>query len=101
MSNTGRPAFHHCGGGPGERFPVDATTPSIMTIAEVAQYLRIPRASVYKLAQKGSIPCQKVGRHWRFRREAIDRWLERPCSIAANGHLHQTTNSVPESSADE
>jgi excisionase family DNA binding protein len=48
----------------------------VMTIEEVAEYLRIPRSSLYKLAQEGKIPCQKVGRHWRFRKEAIDRWLE-------------------------
>jgi len=51
------------------------STPPVMTIAEVAEYLRIPRGSVYKLAQRGRIPCQKVGRHWRFRREAIEQWL--------------------------
>ena len=51
--------------------------PAVMTISEVAEYLRIPRASLYKLAQKGKIPCQKVGRHWRFRREAVEQWLER------------------------
>ena len=50
--------------------------PPVMTVEEVAEYLRIPRASVYKLAQKGKIPCQKVGRHWRFRRERIDQWLD-------------------------
>jgi excisionase family DNA binding protein len=50
--------------------------PEVMTVDEVCQYLRIPRSSLYKLAQEGKIPCQKVGRHWRFRREAIDRWLE-------------------------
>lgn len=50
--------------------------PGIMTISETCDYLRIPRSSLYKLAQEGKIPCQKVGRHWRFRREAIDRWLE-------------------------
>jgi len=48
----------------------------IMTITEAAQYLRISLSSLYKLAQEGRVPCQKVGRHWRFRREAIDRWLE-------------------------
>jgi len=37
---------------------------------------RVPLSSLYKLAQSGKIPCQKVGRHWRFRREAIERWLE-------------------------
>ena len=53
-------------GVPQSRSPMDATLPPVMTIAEVAEYLRIPRASVYKLAQQGKIPCQKVGRHWRF-----------------------------------
>ena len=48
----------------------------VMTIDEVAEYLRIPRSSLYKLAQGGKIPCQKVGRHWRFRREALEKWLE-------------------------
>jgi excisionase family DNA binding protein len=50
--------------------------PEIMTIGEAAQYLRISLSSLYKLAQNGKIPCQKVGKHWRFRKEAIDRWLE-------------------------
>lgn len=50
--------------------------PDIMTIEEASRYLRIPLSSLYRLAQARKIPCQKVGRHWRFRREAIDRWLE-------------------------
>ncbi|MCJ7811613.1 MAG: helix-turn-helix domain-containing protein [Dehalococcoidia bacterium] len=53
-----------------------------MTVDEVAAYLRIPRASVYKLAQRGKIPCQKVERHWRFRRQATGRWLD-PASEAS------------------
>lgn len=51
--------------------------PLVMTIEEASKYLRIPLSSLYKLAQDRKIPCQKVGRHWRFRKEAIDRWLER------------------------
>jgi excisionase family DNA binding protein len=58
--------------------------PEIMTIGETAQYLRVSLSSLYKLAQEGRIPCQKVGRHWRFRREAIDRWLEQ-----SNPNLHK------------
>jgi excisionase family DNA binding protein len=50
--------------------------PEIMTIGETAKYLRISLSSLYKVAQEGRIPCQKVGRHWRFRRDAIDRWLD-------------------------
>ena len=52
------------------------THPEVMTIHEVSEYLRIPVSSLYRLAQSGKIPCQKVGRHWRFRLDAIDRWLE-------------------------
>ena len=48
----------------------------VMTIDELSDYLRISRSTLYKLAQEGRVPCQKVGRHWRFRKEAIDRWLE-------------------------
>ena len=50
--------------------------PEVMNIEETSRYLRVPISSLYKLAQAGKIPCQKVGRHWRFRREAIERWLE-------------------------
>lgn len=50
--------------------------PEIMTIGETAEYLRISLSSLYKIAQDGRIPCQKVGRHWRFRRQTIDRWLD-------------------------
>jgi len=57
-----------------------ANYPEIMTIGEAAQYLRVSLSSLYKLAQEGRVPCQKVGRHWRFRRESIDRWLEQPKS---------------------
>ena len=47
-----------------------------MTIDELSDYLRISRSTLYKLAQEGRVPCKKVGRHWRFRKRAIDRWLE-------------------------
>ncbi len=53
-----------------------STSLPVMTVSEVAEYLRIPRGSVYKLAQEGRIPCQKVGKHWRFRKEAVDIWLD-------------------------
>ena len=49
---------------------------SIMTIEEVAAYLKIPKSTVYILAQDGKIPCQKVGRQWRFHKEAIDQWVK-------------------------
>lgn len=50
--------------------------PPVMTIEEASKYLQIPLSSLYKLAQDGKIPCQKVGRHWRFRKETVDHWLD-------------------------
>lgn len=46
-----------------------------MTIEELAIYLKIAKSTLYKLAQEGKLPSQKVGRHWRFHKDAIDRWL--------------------------
>ena len=51
--------------------------PDVMTIQETSQYLRVPVSSLYKLAQAGKIPCQKVGRHWRFHRTTIEKWIAR------------------------
>ena len=58
--------------------------PLVMTIEEASTYLRIPLSSLYKLAQDGKIPCQKVGRHWRFRKETIDHWLDERSVITNN-----------------
>ena len=45
------------------------------TAEEVAEYLRLPLSTVYKLAQDKVLPGFKVGKHWRFRREGIQRWV--------------------------
>jgi len=49
---------------------------SILTIDELAAYLKVAKSTLYKLCQEGKVPGQKVGRHWRFRKETIDRWLD-------------------------
>lgn len=46
-----------------------------MTIDDLAAYLQVSKSSLYKLAQSGKVPGQKVGRHWRFHRKTIDQWL--------------------------
>lgn len=48
----------------------------ILTIDELSGYLKIPKSTLYKLVREGKIPSQKIGRHWRFRKIAIDHWLE-------------------------
>jgi len=54
----------------------DLNNDSVMTIDDLSAYLKIAKSTLYKLAQKGKLPGQKVGRHWRFRRRTIDRWLD-------------------------
>lgn len=50
----------------------------VMTISELADYLKISKSTLYKLAQRGGLPGQKVGKHWRFHRGAVDEWLKTP-----------------------
>lgn len=47
----------------------------IMTIEEVAEYLRVSARTVYDWAQKGEIPCGKMGTSWRFKRQEIEDWV--------------------------
>lgn len=58
----------------------------VLTIEELAEYLKIPKSTLYKLVREGSVPCQKVGKHWRFRKDAIDRWLEQRPLEGARHH---------------
>jgi excisionase family DNA binding protein len=48
----------------------------VLTAEEAAAYLRIARATLYRLAAKGEIPAVKVGRVWRFSRQLLDEWIE-------------------------
>ena len=48
----------------------------IMTIHEVAEYLKLNEKTAYRLASKGEIPGFKVGGSWRFKRGDIERWIE-------------------------
>ena len=54
---------------------MDEKHDNVLTIKEMAVYLKIPKSTIYKLVREGKIPSQKIGRHWRFRKIAIDRWL--------------------------
>jgi len=53
------------------------TCDDVLTIDDLAEYLKIAKSTLYKLAQEGKLPGQKVGKHWRFHRESIDDWLKR------------------------
>lgn len=48
----------------------------ILTIKEVAEYLKVNERTIYRLANKGEIPAFKVGNNWRFDRAKIAQWME-------------------------
>ena len=48
----------------------------ILTIREVAEYLRLTEKTAYRLASESKIPGFKVGGSWRFRKGEVDEWIE-------------------------
>ena len=48
----------------------------LMTLEEIAEYLRLSVHTIYKMAQNGKIPALKAGKMWRFRKADIDEWLK-------------------------
>lgn len=57
----------------------------IMTIREVADYLKINEKTAYKLAAEGKIPGFKVGGAWRFRRSEIEAWITQQSKPKSGG----------------
>jgi excisionase family DNA binding protein len=52
----------------------------IMTMKEVAEYLKINDKTAYKLTKKGEIPAMKIGGTWRFKRSEIEKWVSTEAS---------------------
>ena len=49
----------------------------ILTIKDVAEYLKIKEKTAYKLAAEGKLPGFKAGGSWRFRQSEIEKWIKR------------------------
>jgi len=54
---------------------METQTDRVLTIGELADYLKIAKSTLYQEAQKRQIPGRKIGRQWRFLRDAVDEWL--------------------------
>ena len=48
---------------------------NLLTIAQIAEYLKVDKFTVYRLVTQKKIPAFKVGTQWRFKKEIIDKWL--------------------------
>lgn len=47
----------------------------ILTLDELSAYLKIPKGTLYKLCENGSLPTFKVGKQLRFRKGDIEKWI--------------------------
>jgi excisionase family DNA binding protein len=52
---------------------------TLLTIHEVAKFLRLHLSTVYRLAREERLPAIKIGNQWRFHREHIEQWLKEQC----------------------
>lgn len=55
----------------------------LLTIDQVAAYLKVDKFTVYRLVAKRKLPAFKVGNQWRFKRKTIDDWLENNSNMRA------------------
>ena len=62
----------------------DSNPGQVMTLDELATYLKLPKSTLYKLVQQGRVPGQKLGKQWRFGRAVIDRWLDAEQQVGDN-----------------
>lgn len=68
----------------------------ILTISDVAEFFKVADKTVYALAQRGELPGFKVGGQWRFRRTAIDAWIDkRTLGVGLQSHQDLTTREGP------
>ncbi len=51
-------------------------TDEILTLKEVAAYLKLAEKTAYRLAAEGKFPGFKVGGSWRFKKTDIESWIE-------------------------
>jgi len=54
---------------------------ALMTIEQVAEYLRVDKFTVYRLVTQKKIPAFKVGSQWRFKQNLIEDWLKKNSNI--------------------
>jgi PTS system nitrogen regulatory IIA component len=66
----------------------------ILTIEEVAQYLRVSERTVYDWANKGTIPSGKLGTTWRFKKTDIENWVDEKLSGNVQSNPSVTSISI-------
>ncbi|EPD5143458.1 methylation-associated defense system helix-turn-helix domain-containing protein MAD1 [Vibrio cholerae] len=53
----------------------------ILTLKEVAAYLKLAEKTAYRLASEGKLPGFKVGGSWRFKKNDLEQWIEKQKNV--------------------
>jgi excisionase family DNA binding protein len=72
------------------------TPDAILTLKEVAAYLKLAERTVYLYAQNGKIPGIKIGSAWRFRRVEIDAWLDEQRRVTRASTKRREGSTTPD-----
>jgi excisionase family DNA binding protein len=62
----------------GGRAGSEVREPDVLTVEQLAEFLQVDEKTVRSLAANGDLPGRKLGRHWRFSRQAVLEWLAIP-----------------------
>lgn len=63
-------------------------TGEMLTVNEVAEYLRVNPQTVYRKAKAGELPAVRIGRVIRFRKAELEAWLDQEVSAIAGKGRH-------------
>ena len=84
MDNTGH----------SDPIPDKSAEDEVMTLSEIASYLKVSEKTILRMAQAGEIPSAKVSGQWRFLRSFINDWLETKMYLASTESLRQVVSSA-------
>jgi len=65
----------------------------IMTVKELAEYLRIAEKTAYRFVSEGKVPGFKVGSAWRFKKDEVDSWIKAQCKTNNEKELGKKNES--------
>ncbi|MBC7091933.1 MAG: helix-turn-helix domain-containing protein [Nitrososphaeria archaeon] len=57
----------------------------LLTLEELAKYLKISKHTLYKMLEKSKVPGFKIANQWRFKKSDIDRWIEEQRKLTVKG----------------
>ena len=71
----------------------------LLTIEELADYLKVRPRTIYPWARSGMLPAVKIVGQWRFRKRDIDRWLAQKANGNGNNKIQAKLDKITEDAA--